>query len=154
MNLVGWFCSLEGEWNLMRKISDGSDFHGTGIFTRDQDECLKLQEKGVMRLGSGEVFSASRIWVWSLELPATLKIFYPETPRRLYHGVNLSGGSGSWNGCASHLCGDDVYEGWYEFSGNRLSIQHHVRGPAKSYQMEAVYQRRDVGFPESSPRTP
>ena len=137
---AGYFQSLVGKWTVARTISDGSAFKGDAVFERKTGKQLLLTESGTLELATGASVFATRAWVWHLVSGMVLDINYDETPLRPYHHLKIEPeGAGLWQAAASHLCGDDTYDGHYTFSDGRIVVDHTVRGPKKDYSMRTVY---------------
>ncbi|MEM7214012.1 MAG: DUF6314 family protein [Pseudomonadota bacterium] len=129
-----YFDSLSGKWSLKRTISSGEELTGELIFKPAGDDALFASEAGTLRLGNGNLVSASRRWLWRYEF-GILKIFFVEEPLRLYHEFVPEFGNGNWHGNSHHSCDPDVYLGEYVFSPGRISSEQIVSGPRKDLRI-------------------
>jgi len=136
-----YFKSLEGSWNLDRKISTGEILSGRAVFEPVSDTVFLLREEGYLTLSNGRVIVASRNWYWHLSKKQTLEITYDEARKQDYHLVELKNDSSIWVGTAEHLCGDDLYAGHYRFFENRFEVTQAIKGPNKDYSVSSHYSK-------------
>ena len=134
-----YFQKLEGDWNLERKISDGSCFRGVARFSFAERDKLLVAETGKLDMANGTRLEASRNWIWHLSGEQQLEIFYGEDSQRLYHALDLSLSQNGWRGQATHLCEPDTYLGEYIFFDEGFIIKQEVSGPKKDYSMVSTY---------------
>ena len=139
------FSGLPGRWRLTRRISNGARFAGEAVFASSPDGSLEMTETGQLHLPGAVPVEAFRKWHWVMRDAELLDIRYPqEAGGGDYHRIQLKVHSArrhEWRGEASHLCGEDVYRGWYSLSPDCLLICHEVTGPAKDYRMASLYLR-------------
>ncbi|MBR2689343.1 MAG: hypothetical protein IKE42_15960 [Aquamicrobium sp.] len=135
------FSALEGEWCLNRNIEAQATMQGRAQFTRLRQDILAYHEEGNLRLASGTKFNAERDYIFERRSNG-FAVFFPETPPRLFHSVNLKRAEVSFWGTATHLCKADFYETRYDFySRDLFVIEHRVSGPRKDYSIRSEYQR-------------
>lgn len=130
---------LAGRWQMQRKTVDhvaGQTFHLDGICTFEPDGGAVLQrETGVLRLESGQTFSAEQSYIWRFSVKQVELFFNDKRPfLTLKRPFSL---------CDSlHLCGEDTYVAQYDFrESSQWSSTWHVTGPRKNYVMSNDYIR-------------
>ena len=141
------FASLAGEWQLIREISDGARFEGTGRFFTVSESSYRLEETGQLLLQDNRTLSAAREWQWISTGDCNLEIRYPVAHGGArYHLVNLAFATNStekyWHGSASHDCGKDVYVGSYRLAPDCLDISQDIQGPQKNLMVKSRFARR------------
>ncbi len=134
-----YFKSLAGSWSLERTISSGEKLNGKAVFEIISDTAFLMREEGELTLLSGASIRASRNWYWHLVDNKRLEITYNAERDQDYHLIALRYEEGLWRGQAEHLCGADLYEGYYQFCNNQFEIKQTVKGPAKDYRICSIY---------------
>jgi len=133
--------ALVGSWELRRSIDNGATMTGRASFTDLRGGRLDYHEQGQLRLPDGQLIDAERRYVFE-EHADGFSVWFAETPPRLFHRVVLGHGGSSLMGEATHLCGDDRYDGRYEFhSDGSFAVQHAVTGLRKRYSINTTYRR-------------
>ncbi len=136
-----FFSVLPGDWQLRRDVSNFGTFEGMARFTPSNPSTLRYSEKGILTGHVGQQFHAYKEYVYTCD-GTSIFVYFDETPLRLFHSITLlpTSADGPWQGAASHLCGQDVYLTYYTItSPHAFTIQHHVRGPKKSFQIVSEY---------------
>ncbi len=135
-----YFESLIGAWHLERKISSGENLTGKAVFSQANENCLLAEESGQLQMTDGNLVSAHRRWIWQEE-QGDLRIFFDESPLRLYHGFRPILKGQNWFGTGKHICQPDTYVGEYQMSADRMEIRQSISGPKKDYSIVSVYRR-------------
>ncbi|WP_424986634.1 DUF6314 family protein [Microbulbifer sp. S227A] len=122
-----------GRWSLRREIdhADGTRarFDGHATWSADGDR-LRLEETGLLRIGDGPPFTATRRYFWH----PPLSVHFDDG--RFFHDVPPMGGD------TGHWCAPDQYDGAYDFTPwPEFRVIWRVSGPRKSYRMNSVYRR-------------
>lgn len=142
MAVQAWFEGLAGDWQLSRRISNGARFRGVVRFQRTEPDTLAVREEGQLRLPTGDTASANREWLWRLYDGRTLDIRYgADRGHEPYHLLSLADVGTGWRASASHICGEDCYEGVYVLRNDRLFSVQTVSGPNKDYRLFSRYWR-------------
>lgn len=127
------FDRLAGTWQLRRTIEGQAEMRGTATFTVLETGMMKYREDGRLRLADGNEFSAHKEYLFE-RTASGFKVYFAETPLRLFHSITLGRDGGSLHGSASHWCQPDTYDSQYVFrEDGTFTIQHTVRGPHKDY---------------------
>lgn len=130
-----------GTWALTRRIDDrragaAGSFTGRAVF-RPEGADLAYREEGILRLGPGPGFTASRAYRWRAAGDGLAILF---EDGRFFHTLPLDAPRAE----AGHDCGADRYEVRYDFQGwPKWRAVWDVRGPRKDYRMESVYTLAD-----------
>ena len=130
-----------GTWALTRRIDDrragaAGSFTGRAVF-RPEGADLAYREEGILRLGPGPGFAASRAYRWRAAGDGLAILF---EDGRFFHAVALDAPRAE----AGHDCGADRYEVAYDFRDwPDWRAVWDVWGPRKDYRMESVYARAD-----------
>ena len=129
---------LAGRWRLDRRVSTGISMHGTADFIRRTPDVLFYHEEG-----RSDLAEFTRDFCYLFEGP-DLKIFYADGPDSgklflTFPGLNETALPAS--AAASHLCGADVYDAAFTFSGGVFTTDFTVRGPNKDYSIATRYEK-------------
>lgn len=129
-----------GDWRLSREIIDhagemSGTLAGTVSFTEVASGALIYREEGTLHLASGARFTAQRQYEWSWQKEDVVVTF---ADGAAFHSFAPSGvGAGT-----AHLCGDDLYNVTYDFSGwPAWHAVWKVHGPRKDYTSVSHYTR-------------
>jgi hypothetical protein len=145
------FPALSGHWLLTRTIDTGAAFIGRADFVTLRDDRLDYHEYGELQLPDGQRLVGERRYVFTKH-DGGFAVHFAETPLRLFHCVELSRVGPSLVGEATHRCGDDRYDGCYEFGADEtFVIRHAVHGPRKRYDITTRYERRAVDMALAAP---
>ncbi len=131
-----------GTWTLTRRIDDrrtgtAGSFTGRAVFRPEGAE-LAYREEGVLRLGPGPGFTASRAYRWQAVAGGIAVLF---EDGRFFHALALDDAPRAE---AGHDCGADRYAVRYDFRDwPDWRAVWEVRGPRKDYRMESLYSRAD-----------
>ncbi|MEM7461314.1 MAG: DUF6314 family protein [Pseudomonadota bacterium] len=141
-----FYSELSGDWQLTRKISDGSRFEGSARFVEISENSFCLEETGRLVLQNSVSLNAMREWQWIYCGNGLLDIRYSaKNGGGVYHQVELSALENtkgqSWHGEAIHHCGNDVYAGSYQLAENCLKIRHEINGPKKDLVIKSHFFR-------------
>jgi len=128
---------LLGVWTLERHVSGGHVMTGTARFEPRTDGLLHYSEAGTSQLrGAARPLAFSQHYLYEID-GATLRVFFAETPPRLFQRVVLAQDEAGWSGDGTHLCAPDTYRSRYHFyRAGPLLISHAVTGPRKDYVIE------------------
>ena len=135
------FRAFNGEWKLERIASTGERFQGAARFIQKESNCFRLEEFGKLHLVNGTIVASSRTWYWKMQRSGRMDILFDEIPLRLYHSLALRQEPLGFSAHDTHLCGDDKYDGSYEFGENRIGVLLSVHGPNKDYVLKTVFTR-------------
>lgn len=130
-----------GTWTVTRRIDDrragaAGSFTGRAVF-RPEGTDLAYREEGILRLGAGPGFTASRSYRWRAAGEAVEVLF---EDGRFFHAFTLEAPVAE----AGHDCDPDRYEVRYDFRGwPDWRAVWEVRGPRKDYRMDSVYARAE-----------
>ena len=127
---------FEGVWALEKEIEDRlgepASFRGAADVRRDAG-AWRYEERGEMRLGSGETLAAERVYLWVQAAKGVAIAFADGRP---FHEMPFAGGA------AEHDCPPDLYRVRYDFSAwPDWTAIWEVQGPRKDYLMTAQYRR-------------
>ena len=102
---------------------------------------LEYSELGTLKLVDGTVLTAKRKYYFKAN-EKNLEIYFFETPKILFQGIELKIKEENIIGNATHHCGDDFYDSEYVFKANgSFQIKHKVIGPKKNYVSKTNYQK-------------
>ena len=148
---VANLCSfLAGRWDIDRRIVDGPGHagHYVGVaWFQPQDNALRYEERGRLRLGSQEV-SARRGLCLRLHGDGQADVAFADG--NPFHRLDLR--SGCWH--VTHDCGADRYLGSYVvLSPSVWETTWTISGPDTETRLSSVYRRAAGVRPERlSPR--
>lgn len=130
---------FRGIWVLSRQIKDvkyGQDGRMTGEARFDTIGAgLIYCETGTLSLASGAAMQAERRYLWDADATGVVVRFADEKPFHRFDLTDTAQGT-------SHLCGDDWYNVFYDFSHwPAWSATWIVTGPRKDYTSTTHYQR-------------
>ena len=125
-----------GTWQIDRRIEDrrGPEgrLEGAARLTPDA-EGLVYEETGLLRLGDGAPFAASRRYLWR-EGPEGIELRFADG--RFFHRFRPDAPE------AEHPCGADLYRVRYDFAAwPEWRSEWRVTGPRKEYRMTTCYRR-------------
>lgn len=130
---------LEGQWSLVRHVTNLAGMSGVAVFSRRKDGLLDFAERGCLILPNGRQSEFWRRYVFAPDA-AGFRVFFDESPLRLFHDVRLQCSGEGLIGLARHICGRDDYVTAYEFLPDRsFTIRHKVRGGRESYDIRSRY---------------
>jgi len=132
------FATLPGEWAVERDLPGVGRMTGSARFTPADQRMLHYREDGVLTLDDGRALEVYREYHYRLE-PGRIRICFAEPgPPRTFHVLRLHGAAAT----DLHLCGQDTYEGTYEFPApDRFTVRMRVTGPRKDYSTTTTYRR-------------
>ena len=122
---------LTGHWALERELKDlltdtTGRFSGMAIL-RPAQTGLHYEENGTLDFGD-HTGQATRRYLVTFDENGRAMFHFEDG--RFFHDLDLR--TGNWS--VSHLCGQDVYEGYFQAqSGGALRVRWHVQGPRKHY---------------------
>ena len=128
---------FRGDWRLSRTITDrlgGMDGTLSGIATfAGAGQALTYDETGRLALASGAVMEATRRYHWHFGGDRVDVTF---ADGAAFHGFVLGGVVEG----TTHLCGADLYDVTYDFTGWPVwTATYVVRGPRKDYTSFSTY---------------
>ena len=124
-------------WRIAREIEDltggpAGRLTGTARFSPDVSGMV-YDEAGVLRLGDGPAFHATRRYLWR-ETAEGIEIGFADG--RFFHRFAPDAPE------AEHPCGADLYRVRYDFARwPEWRSEWRVRGPRKDYVMRTLYAR-------------
>ena len=133
--------SYFGEWCLTRKSSDGYEFDGKAYFEFIGKHQLRLNEVGKSYYPSNISVISQQNWIWKLEPPHSLKVFFDGEVDDIYHDVQTEKDDKAWIGSATHLCIEDTYSATYQFKKDEIIVSLKVEGPEKNYDLTSLFLR-------------
>ena len=102
---------------------------------------MEYSELGTLKLVNGTVLTAKRKYYFSAT-EKNLEIYFFETPKVLFQGIELKIKGENIIGKATHHCGDDFYDSEYVFKANgTFQIKHKVVGDKKKYLSKTNYRK-------------
>ncbi|MAB30326.1 MAG: hypothetical protein CMP78_01865 [Formosa sp.] len=132
---------LVGAWTFDREFDNGSSGIGTVNFIKNKFYGLEYSELGTLKLVNGTVLTAKRKYYFSAT-EKNLEIYFFETPKVLFQGIELKIKGKNIIGKATHHCGDDFYDSEYVFKANgTFQIKHKVVGDKKKYLSKTNYRK-------------
>jgi hypothetical protein len=138
-NKVTWSREdFAGVWTVAREIADAAGqqtgrFDGQAVLRPEGEAGLVYAEEGVLRMGAGPGWTATRTYLWSFD-PAGVTVRFADG--RAFHAFVFGAAE------AKHLCGADIYRVRYDFAHWPVwTAQWDVRGPRKDYAMVSQYRR-------------
>lgn len=129
-----------GVWTVARTIADAAGgqagtFSGRAVFRPDGVAGLVYDELGLLRMGEGPGWTATRTYLWTLDGAGVVVRF---ADGRDFHRFRF----GAMGAEAEHLCGADLYRVRYDFDRwPDWTARWEVRGPRKDYAMVTQYRR-------------
>ena len=132
---------LVGAWTFDREFDNGNSGIGTVNFIKNKFYGLEYSELGTLKLVNGTVLTAKRKYYFSAT-EKNLEIYFFETPKVLFQGIELKITEENITGKATHHCGDDFYDSEYVFKANgTFQIKHKVVGDKKKYLSKTNYRK-------------
>lgn len=135
-----------GEWTFERKIFTGENVQGaakgTAVFSViEENKKLLYNERGELQLSEGGKFSFTRSFIYTFE-GEQLTLIYNDGENFGQHYQTYQPESERLVSLNPHVCGADVYDGYFEkLSSNSYRQYVKVIGAKKDYEMETVYAR-------------
>ena len=129
-----------GRWQIDRRIDDRhagqtGTLAGTATFAPGGDGGLIYDERGTLRLGTGTPLEATRRYLWRFGAGGVEVRFADGAPFHAFVPAGRAAGT-------AHLCGADLYEVAYDFSGfPEWQAVWTVRGPRKDYTATTRHRR-------------
>ncbi len=146
---------LESTWQSLKSItsvrllaksrSKRTGWNGIGsgkVAVKEQNQAIIFTEQGSWRRERGEVhnYSNSYRWIWN-RLDGMLSLEHlrrgEDNPVFLFHLIPTK--SNLLESLHSHLCGEDTYFGWLQYSNLFLQLNFRTIGPKKNEEIEYVY---------------
>lgn len=144
------FALMEGAWAVERTIAPGGRFSGTATFEREGDDRLVYREKGVVDYDNFGRFTGERSYLYILAADH-IEVRFHDGTNAGQHFVDLlfpEAPDAGWpivSARDTHVCRLDNYETSYRFlSPDRFEITYVVKGPAKDYISQSLFQRTGV----------
>lgn len=132
---------LFGAWTYDREFDNGNSGIGTVNFIKNKLNGLEYSELGTLKLVDGTVLTAKIKYYFNAK-EKNLEIYFFETPKILFQGIELKIKGENIIGKATHHCGKDFYDSEYVFKANgTFQIIHKVVGPKKNYVSKTNYQK-------------
>lgn len=134
------------EWTFERKIFTGENVQGTAkgtaVFSAiEKNKKLLYNERGELQLSEGGKFSFTRSFIYTFE-GEQLTLIYNDGENFGQHYQTYQPESERLVSLNPHICGADVYNGYFEkLSGNSYRQYVKVVGAKKDYEVETVYAR-------------
>jgi hypothetical protein len=134
-----------GEWTFERKILVAGALHGeaTGIavFTVDGENKLLYNERGELELSEGGKYSFTRSFIYEFEVDK-LTLIYNDGANFGQHYQTYQPEGERMVSLTPHVCGSDVYDGYFEkLSANSYNQYVKVIGAKKDYEVVTVYSK-------------
>jgi hypothetical protein len=133
-----------GEWTFERKIITKSvltgEAKGTAVFTTDEGNRLLYNERGELGLtDNGSTFSFFRSFIYEFETDK-LTLIYNDGANFGQHYQTYQPEGQRMVSLTPHVCGPDVYDGYFEkLSGNSYRQYVKVVGAKKDYEVVTGY---------------
>ena len=142
LNFQFWILEfLVGAWTYDREFDNGNSGIGSVNFIENKFYGLEYSELGTLKLVNGTVLTAKRKYYFNTT-ENNLEIYFFETPKILFQGIELKIKGENIIGKATHRCGDDFYDSEYIFKTNStFKIKHKVVGPKKNYVSKTNYRK-------------
>ena len=139
---------LRGAWRCERALKDAgvaARFSGVARFSEGAVEGgggaalppLAYREEGTLTLEAGGASPATRAYEYTFpRSAAAAEVLFDDG--RHFHPLDLT--QGAWS--ATHLCGDDVYEGeWVAVGRDEWTMTWRVKGPRKDQVLRTTFFR-------------
>lgn len=140
------FFSLQGQWSLERTTNGHGKMQGMASFLPLEGHHLVLfyKEEGEHILENGTSVSFFRENIYCLNQDY-LDVYFAHNRKRgaFFHRLFFSKNPKDCLAHGEHLCGQDLYEGTYQFiDPNRFTILYRIKGPQKNMQICTLFQRQ------------
>ncbi|MFP5226585.1 MAG: DUF6314 family protein [Acidobacteriota bacterium] len=134
---------LQGDWAFIREIPGYASVRGEAIIAPAGDDAARYQETAQVTLVQGGTLRATQCYLHRrLQPPANgIEVRFCETGELFelleFHALS----DGALEARAQYVCAADVYESVFTVRGERLQVEHIVRGPKKNYRAVTTYRR-------------
>lgn len=136
---------LEGAWYLERVVDQAATMIGRGIFRREKHNVLHYSEEGKLHLIDGQILEARREYLYCFN-DSGFELLYAEPPFSKIYNIILHTSCGTVKGNDNHICGNDKYNGEFEFNASGvIRIVNKVIGPRKNYVSTTILNRLSCG---------
>ena len=134
---------LRGEWAFVREIPGYASVRGKARIEPTGADTARYEETAHVTLTRGGTLRATQCYVHRrLPAPANgIEVRMCETGELFERLEFRARDDGALEARARYVCGDDTYESVFLVQGERLHVEHGVRGPQKDYHVQTSYRR-------------
>jgi hypothetical protein len=144
---VSVFDWLQGEWAFSREVPGYASIRGEARVTPAGDHAARYEETGLVSLVAGGTLRAKQCYAYHrLASPLNgFEVRFCETGEFFERLEFRAMKDGSLEARSRYVCAADVYESTFTVRGERLQVEHVVKGPKKDYRVTTVYRRMARG---------
>jgi Family of unknown function (DUF6314) len=134
------FERMPGHWTFERRVTPHASMSGKAEIALISHREALYCESARIQLATGEVISGTQSYLYRRR-GSGFDILFAETGL-LFQSLQFRYDGRNLVATATHTCIQDRYVSEYVLGpANRMFVRHTVRGPAKSYVSETVFQR-------------
>ncbi len=140
---VSVFDWLQGEWAFIREVPGQASVRGEARIAPADDDSARYEETALVTLAHGGTLRATQCYLHRrLPSPANgIEVRFCDTGELFERLEFRPLKDGSLEARARYVCAGDVYESAFVVRGERLHVEHVVKGPKKDYRVKTVYRR-------------